>query len=165
MSSALAESGGDADLVLFPRDQLQVFSYKEGRELLVKPWVEELKAQSRSGAMARVVSISGRVKSPGEYPLTENMTLTQLVAAAGGLAEDAYMQKVELSRYDFADTEQASSSHLSVNLAEAYGNSQADLQLQPYDKLAVHTIPEFRESLEITLEGEVQFPWIYTFSR
>ena len=165
LSSALAESGGDADLVLFPRDQLQIFSFKEGRQLLVEPLVEELKAQSKSGAIARVVSISGRVKSPGEYPLTENMTLTQLVAAAGGLAEDAYMQKVELSRHDFADTEQATSSHLSVNLAEAYDNPQADLQLQPYDKLAVHTIPEFRETLEITLEGEVQFPGVYTFSR
>ena len=26
-------------------------------------------------------------------------------------------------------------------------------------------IPEFRETLEITLEGEVQFPGVYTFTR
>lgn len=165
LGAALAHSGSDADLVLFPRDQLQIFSYQSGRELLVRPLVEELKAQSKSGAMARVVSISGRVKSPGEYPLTENMTLTQLVAAAGGLAEDAYMQRVELSRYDFADAQQASSSHRSVNLVEVYDNPEADLRLRPYDNISVHSIPEFRETLEITLEGEVQFPGVYTFTR
>ena len=165
LGAALARAHSSADLVLFPRDQLQIFSYDQGREILVEPLVDALKAQSRSGAMARVVSISGRVKSPGEYPLTDNMTLTQLVAAAGGLAEDAYLQRVELSRYDFADSDQASSSHLSINLAEAFENPEVDVSLHPYDKLSIHTIPEFRETLEITLEGEVQFPGTYTFSR
>jgi protein involved in polysaccharide export with SLBB domain len=165
LGSALAQPNSAADLVLFPRDQLQIFSYDQPREMLVAPLVEALKAQSRSGAMARVVSVSGRVKSPGEYPLTDNMTLTQLVAAAGGLTEDAYLQRVELSRYDFADAEQASSSHRSVNLAKAYENPELNLSLEPYDKLSNHTIPEFRETLQITLQGEVQFPGVYTFSR
>lgn len=165
LGAALALKGGDADLVLFPRDQLQIFSNQPGRELLVEGFVRELKAQSRSGAMARVVSISGTVKSPGEYPLTQGMTLTQLIAAAGGLKEEAYIQHVELSRYHFEDADQLSSNHETINLVEAYKESANDPKLQPYDKVSVRTIPEFRQSLEVTLKGEVQFPGVYTFSR
>ena len=37
--------------------------------------------------------------------------------------------------------------------------------LQPYDVVAVRTIPEFRESLSVKLQGEVRFPGTYAFKR
>lgn len=165
LAAALAFKKGQDDLILFPRDQLQIFSSNQNRQPLVMKFVEALKAQAQSGAMARVVSITGTVKSPGEYPLTENMTVTQLIAAAGGLREEAYIQQVELSRYDWTDVEGVSSVHTVINLVEAYQNPQSDPRLVPYDRISVRTIPEFRESNEMTLEGEVQFPGVYSFSR
>lgn len=167
LGAALANPGSEADLVLLPRDQLQIFSQAEGRQLDVEELVAELKEQSRFGAMASVVSVVGKVKSPGEYPLTENMTLTQLIAAAGGLKEEAYIQQVELSRYHFGEAGEAFVRHQTVNLEQAYVSvgREGDPKLSPYDKVFVRAIPEFRENLEITLQGEVAFPGVYSFAR
>lgn len=165
LANALAFKNGSADLILSPRDQLQIFSSHQDRQPLIAKFVEALKAQAQSGDLARVASINGTVKSPGEYPLTENMTVTQLIAAAGGLREEAYIQQVELSRYNWANSEEMLSSLSTINLVEAYQNPRADLKLEPYDRLSVRTIPEFRKAHEITLEGEVQFPGVYSFAR
>ena len=165
LRAALTDRGGESDTVFFPRDQLTVFANKEGREELVAELVYELKAQSHTGERAQIAVINGTVKSPGEYPITNAMTLTQLIAAAGGLKEEAYTQDVELSRYDFSDTERATSDHFTLNLATAYASADKDPVLEPYDVVSIRTIPEFRESLEIELEGEVRFPGVYTFKR
>ncbi|MDB4309278.1 SLBB domain-containing protein, partial [Porticoccaceae bacterium] len=61
--------------------------------------------------MAKVASITGNVRSPGEYPLTAGMTATKLISAAGGLSEAAYTLGVEISRYDLSNPELASSRH------------------------------------------------------
>ena len=87
--------------------------------------------QSRSGEMARIATVSGTVRSPGKYPLTKGMTVTQLIAAAGGLSESAYAQFVELSRYDFSNLEQNSSDHFTVPLSEAFNDPKKDPKLQP----------------------------------
>jgi len=165
LGAALESRGGEADIAVDPRDELIIFSREEGRAEILEDLVDELKLQARSGKMANVVSITGNVRSPGEYPLTENMTVTQLIAAAGGLEEAAYTSGVEVSRYDLSNPEQASSAHFPVDLSEAYADASADILLQSYDVLSVRTIPEFRESLSVTLEGEVRFPGDYSFTR
>jgi protein involved in polysaccharide export with SLBB domain len=165
LGAALESRGGEADIAVDPRDELTIFSREEGRAEILEDLVDELKLQARSGKMANVVSITGTVRSPGEYPLTENMTVTQLIAAAGGLEEAAYTSGVEVSRYDLSNPEQASSAHFPVDLSEAYADASADILLQSYDVLSVRTIPEFRESLSVTLEGELRFPGDYSFTR
>ena len=165
LGEAINGQGGDADIEFFARDELTIFSMKEDRSELLEPFVEELKLQARSGKAANVVSVGGTVRSPGEYPLTENMTVTQLISAAGGLKEAAYTLGVEVSRSDLSNPEFASSVHFSVDLSEAYADSSADTLLKSYDVLSVRTIPEFRENLSVTIEGEVRFPGAYSFSR
>ena len=165
LGAALEAKGGDADIVVDARDELIIFSRDGGRAEMLKELVGELKLQARSGKMANVVSISGTVRSPGEYPLTENMTVTQLIAAAGGLEEAAYTSGVEISRYDLSNPEQASSEHFPVDLSEAFAGASADVLLQSYDVVLVRAIPEFRENLSVTLKGEVRFPGDYSFTR
>ena len=165
LGAALEAKGGDADIVVDARDELIIFSRDGGRAEMLKELVGELKLQARSGKMANVVSISGTVRSPGEYPLTENMTVTQLIAAAGGLEEAAYTSGVEISRYDLSNPEQASSVHFPVDLSEAFADASADVLLQSYDVVLVRAIPEFRENLSVTLKGEVRFPGDYSFTR
>ena len=165
LGAALEAKGGDADIVVDARDELIIFSRDGGRAEMLKGLVGELKLQARSGKIANVVSISGTVRSPGEYPLTENMTVTQLIAAAGGLEEAAYTSGVEISRYDLSNPEQASSVHFPVDLTEAFADASADVLLQSYDVVLVRAIPEFRENLSVTLKGEVRFPGDYSFTR
>ena len=165
LGEAINNKGGDADTVFFARDEIVIFSREEGRAELLEELVDELKLQARSGKMANVVSITGNVRSPGDYPLTEGMTVTQLISAAGGLNEAAYTLGVELSRYDLSNPEQASSRHFPLDLAVAYSDPSADMVLNSYDVLSVRTIPEFKESLSVKIEGEVRFPGAYSFNR
>ena len=142
-----------------------VFSNVSNRAAGIAEIVQSLRQQARSGEMAQIATITGTVRSPGEYPLTKDMTLTQLIAAAGGLKEEAYTQVVELSRHDFSNVERATADHFSITLAEAINDPSKDPQLQPYDLISVRTIPEFRKSLSISLMGEVRFPGHYRFKR
>jgi protein involved in polysaccharide export with SLBB domain len=47
----------------------------------------------------------------------------------------------------------------------AYADPSADIALKGYDVLSVRTIPDFKESLSVTIEGEVRFPGAYSFNR
>lgn len=165
LRAVLANPNSDANISFLPRDELIVFSNNNERAEKVAEVVQTLKLQSRSGEMARVASIGGTVRFPGQYPLTIDMTLTQLIEAAGGLKEEAYTQVVELSRHDFTNIEKAGSDHFAITLSEAISNPEKDTLLQPYDVISVRTIPEFRESFSINLIGEVRFPGEYRFKR
>lgn len=165
LRAVLADPKSSANIGFSPRDELIIFSNQGDRATSIAELVQSLKQQSRSGEMTQVVTISGSVRAPGEYPLTRDMTLTQLIAAAGGLNEEAYTQVVELSRQDFSNVERAAEDHFSITLSEAFKDPSKDPQLQPYDILSVRTIPEFRESLSISLLGEVRFPGEYRFKR
>jgi polysaccharide export outer membrane protein len=165
LRAVLADPASSANISFFPRDKLIIFSNEPNRAHGIADLVQALRLQSRSGEMSQVTTITGTVRSPGEYPLTKGMTLTQLIAAAGGLNEEAYTQVVELSRHDFTNLEKAGADHFAITLSEAIADPAKDPQLQPYDLISVRTIPEFRETLRISLAGEVRFPGSYTFKR
>jgi protein involved in polysaccharide export with SLBB domain len=90
VGAVLADSQSQFNITFLPKDELIVFSNEQDRADQLQGLVEELRLQSRSGEMARIATVSGTVRSPGEYPLTKGMTVTQLIADAGGHSESAY---------------------------------------------------------------------------
>jgi len=165
LGAVLADPNSKFNIQFFPKDELIIFSNEEDRADLLEDLVDDLRLQARSGEMARIVRINGTVRSPGEYPLTSRMTLTQLIAAAGGLNEEAYTQLVELSRHDYSNSDKVESGHSSLILTDAVKDPGKDPALMPYDVISVRTIPEFHENLSIEIKGEVKFPGAYTFKR
>ena len=161
LRSILQQPKGLTDIELAARDKLMVFSSVESRFLDLYELIGQLKTQSSSGALGQVVTINGSVKFPGEYPLTRDMSVKQLVAAAGGLDEAAYVESIEVNRVDLSDPNLASSRTLLVNLT----NQGGGIALQSYDAVLVRAIPEYRQRNTITLEGEVVFPGEYVFAR
>ena len=99
LTAALGSPGGAADVSLLPRDRIMVFDLGATRDRLVKPLITELKLQAGPGSPAQVVTVSGRVKAAGEYPLDTDMHVADLIRAGGGLEDAAYSGKAELSRY------------------------------------------------------------------
>jgi len=165
LGAVLADNKSSWNIPLLPRDKLMVFSNKENRAKSLKDLLAKLKLQSRVGEVTRMVTIDGTVQSPGDYPLTKDMNLTQLIAAAGGLREQAYAQAVEITSFDFTSGQQVVSTHRSVNLAAIIVGKQSDIVLQPYDRVSVRMLPEYRETMSVELNGEVRLPGIYTFLR
>ena len=71
----------------------------KSRGVLFKPIIERLKAQASYGSPAKVIDVSGAVKFPEAlYPLAKNTSVSSLLAAAGGLNQNACLSSAELTR-------------------------------------------------------------------
>lgn len=164
--AALRAPGTAADLPLMPRDRVTVFDLETSRERVIRPILAELRLQSRIDRPTEVVSIGGRVKAPGEYPLEPGMKVSDLIRAGGGLEDAAYGGKAELTRYSTGAGEQRRTELITIDLdAMLRGEAAADLALQPFDSLSVKEVPSWGEQEQVEILGEVRFPGVYTVRR
>lgn len=114
----------------------------------------------------QTVSIDGDVKNPGEYTLTRNMKVKDLIFASGNVLESAYLDEVEISSQEIIDGKSANIEHRKVNLGKALaGDPDHNLALKPYDRIFVKQIPEWRKEQFVTLSGEFLFPGKYIFKK
>lgn len=156
----------DANPLLSPRDQVVVFDLETGRAQYLEPLIEELKLQAVSTEPSRLVRVSGSVRAEGEYPLEPGMSVSDLVRAGGGLAEQAYGGEAELARYEVREGRTRRAEVLKIDLARALaGDPSADLLLAPFDTLVVKQISEWTTREVVRLEGEVRFPGEYPIAR
>ena len=166
LEQAWSAPSTDANPLLSPRDQVIVFDLEAGRGQYLAPLIEELKLQAISSEPSRLVRVSGQVRAEGEYPLEPGMTVSDLVRAGGGLAEQAYGGEAELARYIVRDGQTRRAEVLKIDLARALvGDPAADLLLGPFDTLVVKQISEWSEREVVRLEGEVRFPGEYPIAR
>lgn len=105
-----------------------------------------------------VVSITGQVRKPGEYPFVEKMTVQELVMQAGDLLPGAYTERAELLRVRPDQRLQI----VPVNLAEAArGVAEANLVLQRGDTLNVLPRSSVTEDSLVHVDGFVRSPGTY----
>lgn len=165
LAAALRQPGSAADITLAARDRVTVFDIETGRELVLKPLLNELRLQSGVDRPSEIVSIGGQVKAPGEYPLEPGMRISDLLRAGGRLADAAYAPKAELTRF-INQGEQRIGDLLEIDLAAVLrGDSAADITLQAFDALVIKELPEWSRQEYITLRGEVRFPGRYPIRR
>lgn len=140
-------------------DELAEYS----RERLLEPLMQRMQRQRTERGNTPFVYIAGEVNHPGIYPLVQNATASRLLAAAGGVQESAFLDRAEITRMTVRDG-QADTDYLTVNLLDiVLGN--ADVELQGRDRLNVLSIPEWQNTYEVTLRGEVRFPGTYAIRR
>src|ERR1700730_16798814 len=166
LTAALAAPRSQADLELMPRDRITVFDLASGRDQGIQPVLNELRLQGSADQPSQVVQVDGLVKVPGTYPLESGMTVSDLVRASGGTADDAYGGKAELVRYRVINGDVRRTELVNIDLAAALrGDASANLQLQPFDTLSIKEVPEWRNQESVMLKGEVRFPGTYTIRR
>ena len=153
-------SGGEVEEVIEVKE-LELFS----RQRLLLPINQKLKRQGASGQPIQLIEVDGSVKFPGVYPLPKNGNVNDLIAAAGGLDESAYLQRAEITRTQL-NKQGVTKQSISVNLSAALsGDSSANVMLQSKDRLNIHKIPAWSENHVIELRGEFVFPGKYTIRR
>ena len=100
------------------------------------------------------VSIGGSVWRAGTYSLTENnSTLKQLIQTAGGLTEDAYLQRGALVRLD----EQRFPIHINFNVEDIILGKE-NITLQPDDAVTIYSIHTLTPKSVVRIYGEVNNP-------
>jgi protein involved in polysaccharide export with SLBB domain len=166
LERVLADRHGSGDPELRPRDKIFVFDLSASRERIIAPVVRDLELQATPEQPAQLVTIDGKVKAPGKYPLQPGMHVTDLIRAGGSMDDSAFVGQAELTRYavDAGDTRQTAL--ISIDLAAIRrGDANANIELRPYDVLVIKPIPLWEQPGTIVLSGEVRFPGKYPIHR
>jgi protein involved in polysaccharide export with SLBB domain len=163
---ALADPASSANFELAARDQIYVFDLESGRDRIVEPLLRELRMQSRIDEPTAEVSVAGRVKVPGTYPLEPGMRVSDLLRAGGSLDEAAYGGQAELTRYAVVNGESRQAEQMTIDLRGALaGDPAANVELQPFDYLVIKETPLWASQEEVEVRGEVKFPGRYPIHR
>jgi protein involved in polysaccharide export with SLBB domain len=145
LSKAMSESldGNDQDTVLQPHDELDVYSEDMIRDL-------------------PSVWIAGNVRLPGQYPLSQDMKLEDLVYLAGGFTDNADRTKVEIARTQVVNGT-TRHTYMDVDLAGASGDAaEQDVPLKNNDQIFVRQAPDWHLPWVVTVSGQVLRPGLYT---
>lgn len=135
------------------------------RPRLLAPVLRKLRQQGASGQPIQLVEVDGQVKFPGIYPLAKNAKISDLLAAAGGVNESAYLTRAEVTRNKLNE-QGATKISLDIDLGLALKEDETfDIALQSKDRLNVHKIPAWSENHVVELRGEFVFPGKYTIRR
>ncbi|WP_246046977.1 SLBB domain-containing protein [Colwellia ponticola] len=135
------------------------------RQRLLMPIIEKLKRQGKAGQPIQLVEADGEVKFPGVYPLAKNARVTDLIAAAGGLTESAYVVRAEVTRNQVVNYK-AQQTSVTVSLSAALAGEESDnILLSSKDRLNIHQIPAWSQNNVVELRGEFVFPGKYTVRR
>jgi protein involved in polysaccharide export with SLBB domain len=166
LEKALEMPAGAANFELAPRDRIFVFDRESGRDRIIQPLMRELQMQSRIGEPTLEVSIAGKVKVPGKYPLEPGMRVSDLLRAGGSLDEAAYGGQAELTRYEVSASGSRQAELIEIDLRKALdGDATANLALRPFDYLVIKEVPLWAAQEEVEIRGEVKFPGRYPIHR
>jgi protein involved in polysaccharide export with SLBB domain len=134
------------------------------RAKLLTPVISKLRLQARQNEPEQVVSISGAVRAPGDYPLVQGATLADLIEIAGGLKDNAFLEAAELRRLRQDADGKISVSYAAVDLAAVLDES-GNRSLMSRDHLTVRAIPDWSPTDSIKISGEVRFPGTYRLQK
>lgn len=109
------------------------------------------------------VYIKGEVARPGRYPLASNMTVSDLIRAAGGLQLSADLENADLTHYQWKGQTQITGQHQEIDVAAAMaGGSNADVPVTNGDVLTIRQVPGWEDlGASISVRGEVMHPGSY----
>jgi len=160
LGDAISNHGSASNLRLEPRDKLYVFNFETKRAEQLKPLIQRLKLQASKSLRKQVVSTAGTVRFPGEYPFITGMSTLDLISLAGGLTDQAYGLRGEITRIHFDASEQQSLEHLNVDLANS-----GSVAIEAEDQLQIKRLPNWIDDQTVNIEGEVAFPGTYKIKR
>lgn len=115
------------------------------------------------------VQIAGEVMHPGTFPYADNMTLEDLVIAAGGLREAASLVRVDISRRIKNPTSTDDTREIGEMFTFALKDGfivdgEPGFVLQPYDYVYVRRSPAYSEQRNVVINGEVLYGGTYTLT-
>ena len=103
------------------------------------------------GRFENKVTITGEVFRPGNFSLESNSSLLKLIQRAGGVKENAFLDRITIDRMN----EDLSPVNLSINLRDLFTGKIKDINLKREDKISIFSIFDLRENYTVTIRGEI----------
>ncbi len=104
------------------------------------------------------VTISGNVWYPGDYSLSRNMKLSDLIDKAGGCLPGTYLDKVDILRFISPKEREIINVSLEDNILP---NQENDIELKEWDIVHIYQKSEAELPRIVTIEGEIEHPGFY----
>ncbi len=109
-----------------------------------------------------IVEIRGNVHKPGAYRFIEGMKVSDLLFRGENPTAEAYLERAELYRFRKDKTREMKV----INLKEILdGKKEADITLEPWDKLVVYSLYDIFPTGYVGVEGAVQKPGNYELTQ
>lgn len=148
----IRKSGREYSIHTVLKENLNSFHLEDGDSIYIDSIIPRF---------SNMVEIKGAVFHPGMYELGENInTVMDLIEAADGLREDAFLTRAVMHRRKPDMTLYAKS----VDLEGILNGSTADIKLNKEDVLFIPSATEMRGERTISIIGEVFYPGTYEFA-
>lgn len=108
------------------------------------------------------VMIAGSVVRPGNYELTDGLSLLRLIQKANGLTEDAFVNRGYIKRQAPGTTEPLL---VSFNVQELLAGKTADIPLFREDSVVIQSRNDLISQMSITVGGNVRNPGTILFRK
>ena len=108
-----------------------------------------------------IVTIQGACRFPGNYQLTADMRISDLIEKAKGLNYDAYTDRAYLIRKDA----KMNDVYIPFELDEVLANSNSpfNFKLAKFDVIDIFSKEEFRETFNVSIDGAVKMPGSFPY--
>jgi polysaccharide export outer membrane protein len=113
--------------------------------------------------LEHVVSLNGAVRAPGAYPIVPGTSIASVLAVAGGIAREADLTNVELSR--FIVNSAAGISKVDRRIINFSQIDTAAFAVEPGDVVVFNPVFVDREDGPVEIAGEVLRPGFYYIQR
>ena len=110
------------------------------------------------------VTVSGIVKRPGRYPITNETMLSELLFRAGGFEDDEFKKEIFMERMDIVRKSKLNNQSyvISLNLNDLFANiAEADIRLEKDDKIRIFSNNMFNKDKIVSISGSVNSPGEY----
>lgn len=121
---------------------------------------DSISVDSIMPTFANMVEVKGAVYRPGQFQMDGHIsTVKQLIESAGGLKDEAFLNRAILNRRTPNNTME----NLAINLGQLMEGTIDDVTLRKNDVLLVPSIFDMQEVQTVTIFGEVAFPGTYEY--
>ncbi|MDH5605224.1 MAG: SLBB domain-containing protein, partial [Cyclobacteriaceae bacterium] len=130
-------------------DQFEIFQMVTGDEVTITKILDIYENR---------VEIKGAVYRPGEYELTNGLTLKELISKSDGLLPEAYMNRGHIQRYSSDFT----LFNLDFSVSDVI-SGKVDYPLFPEDIITINSRFDLQDTLTVTIQGEIRNPAKFLF--
>lgn len=114
----------------------------------------------------RTVAIEGEILKPGTFQFTSNMRVKDLIFASGNVLESTYLDDAEITSMQIDNNRSVKYVQTNINLRNALaGDENHNVRLQPYDRIFVKKITNWRDENFVTVGGELKFNGRYMITK
>ena len=133
----------DVKLIDLNSDLLSSFYPKNGDVITVE--------QILTDRIENAVTLNGAVFRAGRYSVSDNSTLTKLIKRAEGFKQDAFLNRIIITRL----REDLTKENISVNYNDIVSGKSPDITLQREDEITVYSGLGLLENYTVRIQGEI----------